>query len=56
MGRGKLEYRRKSINTEKFYDLLSRRTKLKPKTLKKVIAELAVIIGEEVRFNECLDI
>lgn len=56
MSKGHPEYRRKSINTEKFYDLLSRRTKLKPDTLKRVIAELAVIIGEEVRFNECLDI
>ena len=56
MGKGHPEYRKKSINTEKFYDLFSRRTKLKPETLKRVMAELAVIIGEEVRFNECLDI
>ena len=56
MGKGHPEYRKKSINTEKFYDIFSRRTKLKPDTLKRVMAELAVIIGEEVRFNECLDI
>lgn len=56
MGKGHTEYRKKSINTEKFYDIFSRRTKLKPDTLKRVMAELAVIIGEEVRFNECLDI
>ena len=56
MGKGHPEYRKKSINTEKFYDIFSRRTQLKPDTLKRVMAELAVIIGEEVRFNECLDI